>query len=440
MDRRSFARALLAGAGVTALAGRRLTADQSALRVNADRIHAHLKALAEFGKNPQGGVSRVAYTEADKRGREVVMQWMREAGLEVSMDVAGNISGLRAGSVPGLKPLMFGSHIDSVPEGGNYDGTVGSLAAIEVAQTLAQNRQVTRHPLEVIVFQNEEGGKQGSRFISGEFQGKDFDLTNASGKSIREGVRFLGGDPNRYTEARRAKGSIAGYLELHIEQGGTLERDSVNIGEVEGIVGIGWWNVEVAGFANHAGTTPMDQRQDALVAAARFVDMVHSKVRSIEGRQVATVGRMQAYPGARNVIPGRVSTSLEIRDLDGKKIESIYEAVRAEAMKIGEATQTSFTFENAYIGSPSMMDERIRGLIRDTAREMQLSSRPMPSGAGHDAQSISLLAPAGMIFIPSVKGISHAPQEYSHPHDIENGANVLLHALLKLDSAPWLSA
>ncbi|MGH7466564.1 MAG: Zn-dependent hydrolase, partial [Longimicrobiales bacterium] len=441
MNRRDFQKSLALGAGALLLSRDVLASGHAPiLNINGERINRHLRELSEFGKNPQGGVSRVAYTEFDKQGREYVMQRMRAAQLDVSMDAAGNIIGRRAGTVAGLKPLMFGSHIDSVPEGGNYDGTVGSLGAIEVAQTMAEQKLSTRHPLEVIVFQNEEAGKHGSRMISGEFQPKDFELTNASGKNIRAGLRFLGGNPDRLAEARRKPGDIAGYLELHIEQGGTLERDSLHIGEVEGIVGINWWNVEVTGTANHAGTTPMDQRQDALVGAARFVDMVHTTARTMAGRQVATVGRMQAFPGARNVIPARVSTSLEIRDLDAQKMDRLFQMIQAEAQKIGQATGTRIAFEQAYASSPSMMDARIRGLIRDSARELGLSSRPMPSGAGHDAQSISTLAPAGMIFLPSVKGISHAPQEFSHPHDIINGVNVLLHALLKLDQAAWLSA
>jgi N-carbamoyl-L-amino-acid hydrolase len=436
MNRREFHHTLALGAAALFVPHDRAIE----VRINAERINRHLRELAEFGKNPQGGVSRVAYTDFDKQGREYVMQRMRVAQLDVSLDLAGNIIGRRAGSVAGLRPIMFGSHIDSVPEGGNYDGTVGSLGAIEVAQTLAEQRISTRHPLEVIVFQNEEGGKHGSRMISGEFVEKDFELTNASGKNIRDGVRFLGGHPDRLSEMRRKAGDLAGYLELHIEQGGTLERDRIQIGEVEGIVGIRWWAVEVTGFANHAGTTPMDQRQDALVAAARFIDMVHTSARTMPGRHVATVGRIQAFPGARNVIPGRVSTSLEIRDLEAGKMDRLFEQIKTEAARIGESTRTTIAFEPAYVSSPSLMDERVRKVIRDAAQGLKLSNRLMPSGAGHDAQSISTLAPAGMIFIPSVRGISHAPQEFSHPHDIENGVNVLLQALLKLDQATWLSA
>jgi beta-ureidopropionase / N-carbamoyl-L-amino-acid hydrolase len=437
MNRREFNRSLIAGAAALAVGRTRLASGPAPVRINAERINRHLKELSEFGKNPQGGVSRVAYTEFDKQGREYVMKLMRAAQLDVSMDLAGNIIGRRAGSVPGLKPIMFGSHIDSVPEGGNYDGDLGSLGAIEVAQTLYENRLVTRHPLEVIVFQNEEGGKQGSRIISGEFTEKDLELTNASGKNIRDGIRFLGGNPDRIAEVKRQPGSIAGYLELHIEQGGTLEREQLLIGEVEGIVGIRWWGVEVTGFANHAGTTPMDQRQDALVAASRFVDMVHTTARSMTGRQVATVGKLQAFPGARNVIPGRVSASLEIRDLDMKQMDRLFEKISAESARIGEATKTKIAFDNAYASTPSLMDLRVREAIRASANELGFSNKVMPSGAGHDAQSISLLAPAGMIFVPSVGGISHAPQEYTSPEDCANGVNLLLQALLKLDQAAW---
>src|SRR4030095_13487530 len=225
------------------------------LRVNGPRIIEHLNALAEFGKNPQGGVSRVAYSEADLRGREYVMSLMRAAQLDVAIDAAGNIVGRRPGGAGNLPPLLLGSHIDSVPEGGNYDGVVGSLGAIEVAQTLAQSKIPTRHPLEVIIFQNEEGGLIGSRALDGELTEKELNLVSRSGKTIRDGITFIGGDPGKLATMRRARGDIAGYLELHIEQGGTLEAEKIDIGVVEGIVGIKWWDVTVEGFANHAGTT-----------------------------------------------------------------------------------------------------------------------------------------------------------------------------------------
>ena len=406
------------------------------LRVNGARIVDHINALAEFGKNPQGGVSRLAYSEADRRGREYVMGLMRLAKLDVSIDAAGNILGRRVGSVKSLQtPLLFGSHIDSVPEGGNYDGDVGSLGAIEVAQTLAENNVTTRHPLEVIIFQNEEGGLIGSAAISGQLTEKELDLVSRSGKTIREGIKFLGGDPAKLSTVRRNRGDIAAYLELHIEQGGILEAEKVDIGVVEGIVGINWWDVEIEGFANHAGTTAMNNRQDALLAAAKFIEAVNRVVTSMPGRQVGTVGRIQALPGAPNVIPGKVILSLELRDLDAAKIDMLYQKIRAEADQIANTNKVKFSFKEINVNIPAPTDARIRGLISESAKQLGLTTKQMPSGAGHDAQDMARLAPVGMIFIPSIGGISHSPKEFSRPKDIENGANVLLHTLLKLDGS-----
>ena len=410
------------------------------LRVNGARIVEHLNALAEFGKNPQGGVSRLAYSEADRQGREYVMGLMRAAKLDVSIDAAGNIIGRRAGSDHSLKPLLFGSHIDSVPEGGNFDGDVGSLGAIEVVQTLFENNLITRHPLEVVIFQNEEGGLIGSRAMDGELTEKELDLVSRSGKTIREGIRVLGGDPTRLSTVRRKRGDIAAYLELHIEQGGILENEKIDIGIVEGIVGINWWDVTIEGFANHAGTTAMNNRQDALLAAARFIEAVNRVVTSIPGRQVGTVGRIQALPGAPNVIPGKVILSLELRDLDAAKIQMLYQKIRTEADQIAQASRTKFDFKEINVNIPAPTDPRIRALIDQSAKELGLSTKQMPSGAGHDAQDMARLAPVGMIFIPSVGGISHSPKEFSRPQDIANGANVLLRALLKLDRANMVSS
>ena len=403
---------------------------QATIRVNGQRIMDHIFALAEFGKNPQGGVSRVAYSDADKQGREYVLGLMRAAKLDVSIDAAGNLIGRHAGN--GL-PLLIGSHVDSVPEGGNYDGVVGSIGAIEVAQTLAENNLTLRHPLEVVIFQNEEGGLIGSRAMDGELTEKELDLVSRSGKTIREGIKFIGGDVAKLSDVRRKRGDIAGYLELHIEQGGTLETEKIDIGVVEGIVGINWWDVTVTGFANHAGTTAMNNRQDALLAAAKFIEAVNRVVTSVPGRQVGTVGRINALPGAPNVIPGKVVLSLELRDLDAAKINTLFERIKAEAEKIAAESRTKFEFKEINVNIPAPTDPKIRALISDAARELGLTTKAMPSGAGHDAQDMARLGPVGMIFVPSVGGISHSPREFSRPADIASGANVLLHTLLKLD-------
>ncbi len=428
INRREFTHSLALSLGALSL--HRFPFQQPA-RVNGQRIMEHIRGLSEFGKNPQGGVSRVAYSEADKQGREYVLGLMKDALLDVTIDAAGNLIGRRPGSVNALPPLLIGSHIDTVPEGGNYDGVVGSMGAIEVAQTLAENNITLRHPFEVVIFQNEEGGLIGSRAMNGELTEKELDLVSRSGKTIREGIKFIGGDPSRLGEVKRNQ--IGAYVELHIEQGNTLDTEKINIGVVEGIVGINWWDVTIEGFANHAGTTAMNNRQDALLAGAKFIQAVNRIVTSVPGRQVGTVGRINALPGAPNVIPGKVVLSLELRDLDAAKIKTLYEKIYAEAQQIAKESNTKFDFKEINVNTPAPTNQFMRSHITEAARGLGLSTKLMPSGAGHDAQDMARLGPVGMIFVPSVGGISHSPREFSHPADIINGANVLLHTVLRFD-------
>jgi N-carbamoyl-L-amino-acid hydrolase len=437
MKRREFAATLIAAGATAALPkeARGLASRAAPLRVNGARLNAHLTALAEFGKNPQGGVSRVAYTDADKASRPFIMQLMRDARLEVSVDAAGNMIGRRAGTDASLKPILIGSHTDSVPEGGMYDGDVGSMGAIEVAQSLAEQNITTRHPIAVTIWQNEEGGDRGSHAATAVLLSGEFATVSRSGKTIREGIAFLGGDPDHLERTRLTTGSVAAYLELHIEQGGTLEQEKLDIGVVEGIVGLRQWNVAITGFQNHAGTTAMADRHDALLSAARFIEAVNRIVTSEPGRQVGTVGRITALPGAPNVIPGRVECTLDLRDLDAAKIASLFARIEVESKRIGAMNGTTITFEQYTYNEPAPTAPAIRAMIAATAGELGLTHKIMPSGAGHDAQELARICPVGMIFIPSIGGISHSPKEYSRPTDIANGANVLMNTLLKLDAA-----
>ena len=435
MNRRQFNAALLGGAAAAMLPRDLFAAFRADHpRVNGARLNAHLTELGQFGRNPQGGVSRMAYSEADRQARAYVMDLMRAARLDPAIDAAGNIVGRRAGRDESLTPMVIGSHIDSVPEGGNFDGPVGSMGAIEVAQTLAENGVVTRHPLEVAIWQNEEGGLYGSRFVSGDVNPRELTNVSRSGKTIAEGIAFIGGDVGKLAAVRRASGSVAGYLELHIEQGGTLARDRIDIGVVEGIVGIHQWEVTITGFSNHAGTTAMNNRRDALLAGARFVELVNRTVRAVPGRQVGTVGRIQAYPGAPNVVPGKVVCTLELRDLDATRITMFYRRIVAGAEKIARDTGTSFAYSEIHIDIPAVTDARFRAVIARSAKELGLTTRQMPSGAGHDAQAMARIGPMGMIFVPSQGGISHSPKELSNADDITKGANVLLRSLLALDA------
>ena len=440
MNRQRFVQ--LSFAGLTGLhfptrqfasGGALTTRPRQALTVDSARLGDRMSTLATFGANDAGGIDRVAFSDANIEALDWVAGLLADAGFTTEIDLAGNLIARRLGTEAGLLPLMFGSHIDAVPGGGNYDGQVGSMGSVEVATTLAAAGHVTRHPLEIAIFSNEEGGKTGSRALVGEVEAFELDIETASGFTIGEGLKRLGGDPERLGDARRPRGSLAAFLELHIEQGAVLDADGIDIGVVEGIVGIMRWNVTVDGVTNHAGTTPMDRRADAMVAAARFVDLVHRTARDMPGRQVATVGQLIAEPGVPNVIPGRVRLTLEVRDLSMEGIEGLFEAVRVGAESIAAESRTTFSFERFYTSRAAPTDARIQALVAIAAAELGLSARRMPSGAGHDAQSIALLAPVGMIFVPSVGGISHAPEERTAASDIANGANVLLRTLLAID-------
>src|ERR1041385_8253888 len=408
--------------------------DWKNFRADPKRLEERIRELSKFGANPEGGVSRVAFSDADVEGRKYIRSLMEKAGLKVRVDTAGNIIGHREGRNPKLPVILFGSHIDSVPHGGNYDGDVGVLGALECIEILNQQNFLTAHPLEVIVFSDEEGGLTGSHAAVGELSQEALQIKSHSGKTIGEGIRFIGGDPDNLQSAKRNPSEILAYLELHIEQGGILEAEKINIGVVEGIVGINMWDVIVVGFANHAGTTPMNQRKDALLAAAKFIESVNDIARSIPGRQVATVGKIRAEPGAPNVIPGKVVMSLEIRDLEKSKIDLVFEKVKESAEKIAAETGTTISFAPLDVTAiPAPTDPRLRKIIQEAATDLGLTSKLMPSGAGHDAQDIARIVPIGMIFVPSVGGISHSPKEFTTPSDMANGASVLMQAILEVD-------
>ncbi len=403
--------------------------------VDGDRLNAILDVFRRYGGGDDDGTTRLAYSDEDIAARAYAASVMESAGLRVSVDLAGNLIGRRPGADPAALPIIIGSHLDSVPDGGSYDGQVGCAAAFEVALTLHHHEVELRHPLEVVVFQNEEGGKTGSRALVGRVEPHEFDIVTASGFTIRDGINRLGGDAARLDEARREPGSMAGFLELHIEQGAVLEAAGTQIGVVEGIVGIRRWNITVLGAQNHAGTTPMPQRRDALVAAADLIRAVNEVATTMEGRQVATVGRIEAVPGAPNVVPGEVRATLEVRDLEMDKIGQIFSEIVAHAREIESAREVSIEFDPFYESLAAPTAPAFRDMLERAAADLGYSTLRMPSGAGHDAQSMAELGPVGMIFVPSRDGISHSPREYTAPDDITRGANVLLRAVLALNAA-----
>jgi beta-ureidopropionase / N-carbamoyl-L-amino-acid hydrolase len=407
---------------------------EKSILVNERRIEERILELAKFGKDSTGRGYRVAYTKGDIEGRGWVIGLMKNAGLDVSIDYAGNIIGKRKGGNPSLKPIAFGSHIDMVPDGGNYDGCVGAIGALEIIEVLNENNMVTTHPLEVIIFSNEEGGPVGSMAMVGGLTEKGLKEHSQSGLTIADGIKAIGGNPDSIHHCIRKKGDIKAFLELHIEQGGILERESIQIGVVEGIVGIVDWDVTIEGFANHAGTTPMNMRQDALLAAAKLIIAVNEVINSVDGRQVGTVGKIAALPGAFNVVPGKVILGLEIRDLSAEKIERLIREIEKRATNIATASKTTIRFtRHDNVPHPALTDKSLQQKIAASAKALGYTFKFMQSGAGHDAQDMARIAPVAMIFVPSVSGISHSPKEFTKPIDMANGANVLLQTILKLD-------
>ena len=404
------------------------------LSVNGQRIESRIFELAKFGKDANGRGYRVAYTKGDIEGRAWFMELMKKAGLDPTIDAAGNITGKRKGKNPSLKPIGFGSHIDMVPDGGNYDGTLGSISALEIIEILNENNVVTEHPLEVIIFGNEEGGTIGSKAMVGGLTGDGLQQKSQSGLTMAEGIKAIGGNPDNIHSCIRKKGDLHAWVELHIEQGGILEKEKIQIGVVEGIVGIVHWEVTVEGFANHAGATPMNMRQDALLAASKFIIAVNEVINSVKGTQVGTVGKIAVQPGAYNVIPGKVVLGLEIRDLSADKIEMLFHEIEKRAATIGKDFKTTISFlRQPNESKPALTNKALQQTINTSAKALGFSTKFMQSGAGHDSQHIASIAPAAMIFIPSMGGISHSPKEFSTATDMANGANVLLQTILTLD-------
>ena len=410
-------------------------------RIDAARLRTRIEALSVFGRPAGGtfadGVTRTAYSDADVEGRRYVMAQMRAAALAPRIDPAGNIFAKRDATERGLPPILFGSHIDSVPNGGNFDGDLGSLSALGAMEAIALAGIRTRHPLEMVVWAHEESFAFGrgiacSRIAAGDVTPADMDEV-WNGRRRGDCIRTIGGDPDRILEARRPKGSHHAYLELHIEQGGTLERASVPVGVVEGIVAIHRYDATITGVANHAGTTPIPDRHDAMLAAAHLTIAVREAATRRPGRQVATVGRIDVTPNSPNVIPGLVQLTIEMRDLSPETLVAMMDDVRARAKEIERSTQTTIAFKGLADALPAFATPEVQSAIERASSFLGLQTMRLPSGAGHDAQNMARIGPMGMIFVPSVGGVSHSSKELTHWQDCANGADVLLRAILEMD-------
>ncbi len=417
-------------------------------RINSARLRARLERMSEFGRPPGGtfedGVTRVGYSEADRAARAWLSGVMKAAGLDVRIDAAANLIGRKEGRDAAAAPILFGSHSDSVIAGGNFDGPLGVLAAVEAAETLVEQGVATTHPLEVVVWTNEEGvaygdGLCGSRAVAGDMTAPELEKV-WNGVRKADAILGLGGDPDRLAEARRAPGSIHAYVELHIEQGSGLERAGVPIGVVQGIVAIHRYRCVVRGVANHAGTTPMADRRDALLAASKLVEAVREVVTGLPGRHVGTVGQLDVEPNAPNVIPGTVRLTVELRDLAAGVLRELARQVKARAAVIAAAMGTTIEMEPSSFHHATLASPDVQAAIAGVAERLGLTHLPMPSGAGHDAQIVAKLGPMGMIFVPSVGGISHSPREWTSWEDCARGADVLLATVLAVDELQSVAA
>jgi N-carbamoyl-L-amino-acid hydrolase len=408
----------------------------TSISINAERLISRIDSLAAMAQTEDGSHSRLALTDADRHGRHQVIEWMREAGLAVRIDRIGNITGTRPGRVAG-RPVMTGSHIDTVGNGGHYDGVYGVIAGLEVLQSLEDARLVTERPLSVTLFTNEEGVRfqpdmMGSLVYAGGLALEEaLEAKAADGVSVGEELRRIGfagaepcGEPVPHA-----------FVELHIEQGPILDMEGGILGAVENLQGISWQEVTIRGVSNHAGTTPMHLRHDAGYCAARISVFVRELAERMGGSQVSTVGSVRLTPNLINVIPNLAVVSVDLRNTD----DALLKDAEGEFAKFLDALaqQEGVTIETRSLArtEPVVFHSTVLRAIEAVAAERSLPIRRMTSGAGHDAQMMARICPTAMIFVPSVKGISHNPREFTEREHLEIGGEVLLHAMLRLASS-----
>ena len=413
--------------------GEETNMNEETLRVNGRRLRKSLEAMARIGATAGGGVSRLALSDEDREARSLLIQWLREIDLEVAVDEMGNIFGKRPGLRTDLAPVMSGSHVDSQPMGGRFDGILGVMGMLEVLRTLQENRVETRRPLAIVDWTNEEGSRfspamMGSGVWAGildrEWAYSRSDLVGKKVGEELERIGFKGVSPCR-------KWPVHAYFELHIEQGPVLEREGRVLGSPEGIVGILWADAHVQGKANQVGPTPMEGRNDALCAAAEMILRVNELPAKMGGNLVATVGEIQNYPNSRNIIPEKVRFTLDVRSWDDDLVQRAWDELKRDFQKASRKRGCPVRLEEIWRVEHAPFAPRLVQMVRETSRRLGLDPFPMVSGAGHDASYMNRVAPTAMIFVPSLGGRSHAEAEKTSWEDCEAGANVLLQCVLQ---------
>ncbi|TVT57944.1 MAG: Zn-dependent hydrolase [Azoarcus sp. PHD] len=408
----------------------------TALRINSERLQQRIAQLAEVGAIEGGGCARLALSDEDKAGRDLVCDWMRELGLSLTVDAIGNVVGTRAGRLPGAA-VMTGSHIDTVRTGGRYDGNLGVLAGLEVIASLNDAGVETERPLAVAFFTNEEGARfapdmMGSLVFTGELAlDEALQTKGIDGSTVAENLARIGYAGTAPTPAAAPHA----FVELHVEQGPVLDREGTEIGVVESVQGISWTEIEILGTSNHAGTTPMSLRRDAGWAAGSIISFVRELAQEFGGDQVATVGRIEFFPNLVNVVPNRAVLTVDLRNTDEALLQKAEALLAAHLDALRDAEKVDISTRKLARFAPVPFAPAMCDRIERHALAQGLSTRRMPSGAGHDAQMMAPVCPTAMIFVPSVDGISHNVREFTHPQHIEAGANVLLAVLCELAGA-----
>lgn len=410
------------------------------MKANRDRVISRLNAIYQCGKKDDGTFTRMAFSPEDVKGRELFASWAKELGMSVRTDAAGNLIARMDGQDNSLPAVLMGSHLDTVPDGGKYDGVLGCVGALEVCETFKEEGYIPKHPLEVIVFTDEEGfrfgkGLTGSSAICGQDAGiKDSEL-DIYGEERGHVMRSYGITSEGVSNAARDPESVHCFLELHVEQGARLYRTETSVGIVSSIAGVNRYEITVTGEANHAGSTAMADRRDALVAASGFINKV-PEVTTECGNEftVATVGTIKVTPHSVNVIPGTCTFSLEIRDTDASVMSLVEQKLQESLGDICKKYGVSYTFVPTSFHAPAPMSGWVKENIVNAVESLGIDYSVIPSGAFHDSLIMTSVFPTAMIFVPSEKGISHSRYEYTKDEDIENGCNVLLQTILNVDN------
>ena len=410
--------------------------------INQRRLMRDLNAIGRIGIGDHGAVTRLVFSIKELRSRQVLIHLMRQAGLNIHIDGIGNIFGRMEGSEPKAPAVLAGSHLDTVIHGGKYDGPVGVIGALEAVRTIAENNIMVRSPLEVACFIGEESSRfgfstLGSSLVAGEVHPKDLaNAVDSQGTKLADVLSSLGISAKNLHGLTRDPKGLKAYLELHIEQGPILEAKGIRIGLVTSIAAPSRFKVIFTGQADHSGTTPMEMRKDALVASAQFIEYVEKiclKYSSMEkGRVVGTVGAMKIEPGVINAVPGRAELSVDIRSTSAQSKERVARSVKTYAQEIARKRGIGVEVLAIREENPVPLDKRLLRVTREVCEMKNIIYEIMPSGAGHDAMQMAKITPAGMIFIPSQRGISHNPLEWTDPADIALGAQLLMETMIRV--------